>query len=93
MFVYGPALILKGEWHEIVIAVITGIMGTMALAASIQGWLLHKTRLVERVLLFIGALLLIKPGWITDVIGLGILIVVFSIQYVRVKQLNAKNNA
>jgi TRAP transporter 4TM/12TM fusion protein len=83
MFVYGPAMVLKGEWHEIAIAVFTGIIGTMVLAASVQGWLLNRAGIAERILLFIGAVALIKPGWITDIIGLGILFAVLGIQYRR----------
>lgn len=81
MFVYGPALVLKGSWQEITLAVITGLAGTMALAASVQGWFLRRATMIERILLFIAALALIKPGWITDLIGLGLLIIVSGIQY------------
>ena len=41
----------------------------MALAASLHGYFLRPTRLFERVLLFGGAIVLIKPGLITDLIG------------------------
>jgi len=85
MFVYGPALVLQGSWLEIIVAIITGLIGTMALASAVQGWLLHRTRPMERVLLFIGALALIKPGWITDMVGLGLLFIVFILQQRRSK--------
>jgi UPF0716 family protein affecting phage T7 exclusion len=34
----------------------------------------------------IAALFLIKPGWITDLIGLGLLIIVAVFQYTRIKK-------
>jgi len=62
MFVLGPAMVLIGEWWEIVLAVITGSIGTAALAGSVQGWLLTRCVKWERIILFIGALCLIKAG-------------------------------
>lgn len=86
MFVYGPALVLKGNWQEITLAVITGLSGTMALAASVQGWFLNRANLIERIILFIGALSLIKPGWATDIIGFGLVLFVAGLQYMRLKK-------
>jgi TRAP transporter 4TM/12TM fusion protein len=86
MFVYGPAMVLVGSPTEITLAIITGLLGTMALGAAVQGWLLKSTSGIERVLLLIGALCLIKPGWITDLIGLGLLIIVFVFQYTKFKK-------
>ena len=73
MIVAGPAMVLVGEWWEIGLAVVTGGIGTMALAASVQGWLLARLSWPERVVLFAGALCLIKPGWVTDLVGVAIL--------------------
>lgn len=86
MFVYGPAMVLEGSPMEITLAVITGILGTMSLAAAVQGWLLRRARTTERILLFIAALALIKPGWATDVAGIGLLSIVFVMQYIRFKK-------
>ncbi|HLA28735.1 MAG TPA: TRAP transporter permease [Syntrophales bacterium] len=87
MFVYGPAIILKGGPLEIALAVVTALMGTLALAASVQGWLLLKASWWERGILLISALALIKPGWITDLIGLVLLAVVLWLQYVKINAL------
>jgi TRAP transporter 4TM/12TM fusion protein len=81
MFIYGPAMVLKGTGFEIGTAVVTGLMGTLSLAASVQGWLLRKARWFERLALLVAALALIKPGWVTDVIGFGLLIIVLGVQY------------
>jgi TRAP transporter 4TM/12TM fusion protein len=86
MFVYGPAMVLVGSPSEIVLAVVTGFLGTLALAASIQGWLLTRTQWAERGVLFIAALGLIKPGWISDIVGLVLLIIVLVLQYARCKR-------
>ncbi|MBM4308369.1 MAG: TRAP transporter permease [Deltaproteobacteria bacterium] len=86
MFVYGPAMVLVGSPMEIAIAIISGLLGTLALGAAVQGWLLKSASWVERVLLLIGALCLIKPGWITDLIGFGLLIIVAGYQYTKYKK-------
>ena len=51
MFVYGPALILQGSWIEILWSVVTGVVGTMVLAAAVQGWLLVRAGWIQRGLL------------------------------------------
>jgi TRAP-type uncharacterized transport system fused permease subunit len=57
-----------------------------ALAASVQGWLLKRADALQRVLLLIAALALIKPGWRTDLLGLGLAILVLVIQYMSLRR-------
>jgi TRAP transporter 4TM/12TM fusion protein len=79
MFVYNTSLLLMGSPADIVLAVFTSMIGIICLASGIIGYLFKETKLLERLLLFAAAFLLIKPGWITDIIGLLCLgIVVFS---------------
>jgi TRAP transporter 4TM/12TM fusion protein len=89
MFVYGPPMILVGTGWEIGSAVVTGLLGTLCLAAAVQGWLLSKLNMVQRVVMLVGALCLIKPGWITDVIGLGILLFIGGFQITMAKRKRA----
>jgi TRAP transporter 4TM/12TM fusion protein len=86
MFVLGPAMVLIGDWWDIALSVITGFFGTAALAGSVQGWLLTRCGRWERIVLFIGALCLIKPGWITDVIGAAIMVTIIMLQLARKKK-------
>lgn len=86
MFVYGPAMILIGNAFEIVIAFITGLIGTMTLAGAAQGWLLQKASWIERCILLVASLFLIKPGWVTDLIGLALLIIIAGWQYIQIKK-------
>jgi TRAP transporter 4TM/12TM fusion protein len=86
MFVFGPSLLMIGTWDRILLTTITAIIGVIALAASLHGYLFRPTRLWERVVLFGAALLLIKPGWMTDLTGLAALAaVVLSQQALRGK--------
>jgi TRAP transporter 4TM/12TM fusion protein len=81
MFVYGPAMLLQGTPWEIAMAVVTGLLGTLALAAAAQGWLLRRLSPPERLVMLVSALALIKPGWITDLIGLALLALIAGRQW------------
>jgi TRAP transporter 4TM/12TM fusion protein len=77
MFVYGPPLLLEGSVGAIVLALVSGIAGVTALAAAGMGFGRRILVPWERVLLAVGALALVLPGWQTDVAGLFALIVGF----------------
>lgn len=78
--IYNPVLMLQGTLLQIVEAVITSILGIIALAGGIQGYLLRRTNIIERIALLIAANALIWPGWVTDVIGLLLFVAVLFIQ-------------
>lgn len=69
-FVYGPALLAQGNVIDIVIAFIGAVIGVWAMSVAVCGWYKGSVKVFWRVLLFAGAILLIKPGLITDAIGL-----------------------
>ena len=80
MFVYEPALLMTGDWIEILPAALSATIGTIALAASLNGYFLGPTVVWQRVALFAAALLLIKPGFVTDLAGAVLLIAVLVVQ-------------
>ncbi|MBI4317024.1 MAG: TRAP transporter fused permease subunit [Chloroflexi bacterium] len=71
MFVYQPALLLRGEWAYVLLSVPTAIIGVVALASAFEGWMLYRASWPQRALLFAGGLLLVYPGLATDLTGLG----------------------
>ena len=76
MFVYEPALLMINgwaEWHISLGALITATVGCICLAAGMFAYLLREASWWERGLLLAAALLLIKPGLITDLIGFALL--------------------
>ena len=81
MFVYEPAILMMGDWQVVAYRFITSTIGTILLAASLQGYLIRSATMWQRVVLFAAALLLIKPDWITDVIGVVLLAVVLAWQF------------
>jgi TRAP transporter 4TM/12TM fusion protein len=87
MFVYEPMLLLivpdwGRDWAFVVWSVLTASVGVVCLAGSLFGWLFTLAATWQRVLLFIAALCLIKPGLITDAIGLALLAAVSAAQLI-----------
>ncbi len=77
MFVYGPPLLLVGSPAEIALALVTGMAGVTALAASGMGYARRPLAPWERAVLAAGALALVYPGVGTDLVGMAALWVGF----------------
>ncbi|MBE6097811.1 TRAP transporter permease [Schwartzia succinivorans] len=77
MFVYAPQLMLinttlaEGAW-----VAASACVGVFLIAVSVEGYLFTRMAAWLRVVAAAGALLLIKPGFETDAIGLAVLLVV-----------------
>ena len=69
MFVYGSELLLMGTPISIIQASATAMVGIFALAIAVIGFLKFPLTVVERILYTACALLLIKPGLMTDIAG------------------------
>jgi len=70
MFFYSPALLMQGEWIQIVHFGLTALFGVYLLAAALQGWYFGPVNRWLRLALFCFSLLLISGGWFTDLLGL-----------------------
>jgi TRAP transporter 4TM/12TM fusion protein len=84
MFVYEPSLMLIGDWFTSLTSSVAAVIGVMCLAAGLQGYMLREALWWERILLVTAAILLIKPGYISDAIGLTLLAFVFVVQKLSV---------
>ena len=91
MFVLDPSgagLLLGGSfknlaqasWGAIAVISVTAIMGIVALAGGLQGWLLRKTSVIERWMLIVAGLALVYPTKTSDVIGLVLVALVLVMQ-------------
>ncbi|NLG78380.1 MAG: TRAP transporter fused permease subunit [Firmicutes bacterium] len=72
MFVYSPALAAQGSMGEVLVAAVPAFLGVYLLAVGIEGYWKRQIPILERGILVVAALLLIKPGLATDLVGLGI---------------------
>ena len=85
MFVYGSELLIipsPSIWR-IITATTTAIIGIYSLAAGAQNCMFIKAVLHERLMMFATALLLIKPGLLTDAVGIALFVVVIFLQIMR----------
>ncbi|HYC46758.1 MAG TPA: TRAP transporter permease [Burkholderiales bacterium] len=80
MFIFEPSLLMIGEWHLILHSTFTATVGTICLAAGLFGYLFREARMWERAALVTAAVLLIKPGLVTDLIGAALLAIVVLVQ-------------
>lgn len=93
MFVYEPALLMIGDWTQTLPAVASATVGCVLLAAGLFGYLLRECSMWQRVALVAAALLLIKPGWITDLCGIALVAVVLATQWYSQRKQVAAGNA
>lgn len=83
VIVYNPGLILEGPPRDILWGTFTTLIGVIALAGAVIGFFFRMARPWERVVLFIGSILLIVPEAITDLIGMAMVGTVLGIQLRR----------
>lgn len=84
LFVLNPALILQGEPLRVVISSITALVAIWLVAAAMEGYL-YRVGVIghfARVFFLLPAGLLIYPGWVTDLIGCGLLASYYVAHYV-----------
>ncbi len=75
MFVYNPVLLMQGDALEIIQSVITALLGIYSLSASLEKFIFRwEINTIERIVLFMSALLLIVPGTVTDIMGFVVLV-------------------
>ncbi|HUF21082.1 MAG TPA: TRAP transporter permease [Burkholderiales bacterium] len=76
MFVFGPSLLMFGTPLQISLTAATAIVGVVCLAAGLSGFLLTVATWWQRALLIGAALVLIRPGAVTDAVGGGLIAIV-----------------
>ncbi len=91
IFVFNPVLLMINATAGTVLwSACSALVGMVGLSAAMIGYFLAPTNAVVRVLFFIGGLLLIDPGLLTDAIGAAMLAVLMTLQYIKRRKLAAK---
>ena len=84
LFVYAPSLLLTGDWADGLMAAVTAVIGVICLAGGLHRYFfLGPTRWWEAMMLVAAALVLIKPGWISDLVGVVLIVAVLLGQRLR----------
>lgn len=74
LFITDPVLLMDADTVHVVLAFATGVIGVAGLTAASIGYLRSPIHAIARVILAGGALLLLLPGWKSDIGGLTITI-------------------
>ncbi len=69
MFVYEPSLLMIGPWPTVLSSCASAIIGVVLFAGGLHGYLLTAANYWQRPMLVVAGLLLIKPGWESDLLG------------------------
>jgi len=80
LFAYCPPLLLMGSPLEIIWNSLVSALGVMAMAGAVMGYFGDRCKWYESLSLATGALFLLKPGLITDLIGLGAVFLIYIFQ-------------
>jgi TRAP transporter 4TM/12TM fusion protein len=94
LFIFSPVLVMIGSPAEIILATITSLTGVLILSVGVVGHFYvgtAKLGILERLLWVAGALLLIKPGLVTDIVG-AVIVLPLLFRQVRFWHLSKKLN-
>ncbi len=90
MFAYSPILLMQNvEITRLLLTIITGVIGIISLGAANENYLFGKLRIYERIPAFIAAILLVKPGLVSDIAGLALLVLFAASNYIHYKKQRA----
>lgn len=78
-----PPLLLTGEFSHVAQALVTSFIGVITLAGGMQGYLMARCFLWERVLLLAAGIALLYPEMYSDLAGLGVILFIGMLQYLR----------
>ena len=87
IFVYNNALLMIGNFWQIIWVSLTALLGVFALAAAVQNFMSKKLPFLLRIVLFGTSFSLIVPGLKTDLLGI---ILLFSIIFYQTPQLGKR---
>lgn len=95
IFALNPALIMVAgtsgnviEWLPFIAAlpnIVSAIIGIICLGGAMEGYLFYHAKFYERLILLAAALALLSPGWITDIVGIAVIVLLYFLQTRRKK--------
>lgn len=93
IFAFSPEMLIIGAdkpWYEIVLLVVTALCGIYIISAGMEGYMYKNMPWWERILALVGGLCMVIPGIVTDLVGVALIALVFVLQKIGAKKLNAK---
>lgn len=82
LFVYNPVLLMEGGVLDILWSLVAALIGAYLLASGFEGFFFRwSLKWFERPLMILGAVMLIVPGMVTDLVGIAIIVVEFVTEF------------
>ena len=88
IFAYNPAMLLQGDIIDIIGVTFTALFGVVAMSMGFQGWLIVKLGIIPRLILIASGMGMVVPGTITDITGMGGILLVALYAMSKKKKLN-----
>ena len=90
IFSLNPAMLLiDTDAVGVVMIVITSFLGMFAISAALEGYTVKPINMVVRILLAVAGLMMLYPGTLTDVIGIGTIAVIMGIDVLQTRKQKA----
>lgn len=87
IFVLSPILLMIGATAgSILFSSLTAICGMMGLGIAMVGYCITDVNYIERFLFFLGGILMVDPGLVTDAIGFAILVILTGAQIIKARR-------
>ena len=89
IFAFSPEMLIVGSdkpWYEIVLLVITALIGIFIVSAGMEGYLLRPMPWWQRIIALAGGLCMIIPGLVTDIAGIAMIALIIVIQFISNKR-------
>ncbi|MBR5553398.1 MAG: TRAP transporter fused permease subunit [Clostridia bacterium] len=91
IFAFNPKMLfIEATTIEVVLIIVTSLVGIFALSAALEGYMFRKLKFFEIIPLIVGGLLMIYPGHITDAIGFVIVAGMTAFQFILSRKKKSK---
>jgi TRAP transporter 4TM/12TM fusion protein len=91
LFVFSPSLLLIGHWYEVILSVITAIVGSILLGVGMVGYLFRPVGWLRRALFIVAAVGLLIPvvhsgpyatlTWTTNAVGFAVALILVTVEW------------
>lgn len=88
-YLVNPALLFMGSPLFIAQSCVTAIIGVLAMAGGVQGWMFTRCTLLDRIMLIVGSFCMILAGTVTDIVGIVLVGAALLSSYGKSKKLKA----
>ncbi|NLK20048.1 MAG: hypothetical protein GX310_09660, partial [Synergistaceae bacterium] len=83
LFVFHPTLVGLGDVTSVISAGGSGLLGAVILGSGLSGWFFQQVSLPERGILIVSGILLILPGWPSNIAGIALALAVWAFRKLR----------